>query len=87
MVGRAVWTDDRGDKVFSELSGTRSGAGSRVQATLIGGTGRYAGVTGNYEFSWRLMLETEDGTVQGQSMDLKGRFRVLTPQATGGPSQ
>ena len=77
MVGRAVWTDDRGEHVFSELTGERTGAGSHIHGTLVGGTGRYAGITGDYDFSWRVLVETEDGVVQGQSMDLKGRFRIV----------
>lgn len=79
MVGRAVWTDERGDQVFSELRGEGTSTGARVTGTFVGGTGRYAGATGTYEFSWRFVLETEDGTVQGQSVGLTGRVRTGTP--------
>jgi hypothetical protein len=75
MVGRAVWTDARGDQAWSELRGEGTATGNRIVGTFVAGTGRYAGVTGNYEFSWRFVLETEDGTVQGQSVGLKGRVR------------
>jgi hypothetical protein len=84
MVGRSVWTDDRGDQVYSELRGEGTATGNRVVGSFIGGTGRYSGATGTYEFSWRFVLEAEDGTVQGQSMGLKGRVRVGTPPATPG---
>jgi hypothetical protein len=81
MVGRAVWTDERGDQVFSELRGEITATGNRLFGTFLGGSGRYKGVTGSYEFSWRFLLEDKDGgTVQGQSMDLKGQVRA------GGPS-
>ena len=76
MVGRAVWTDERGDQAWSELRGEGTATGNRIVGTFIAGTGRYAGVTGSYEFSWRFVLETEDGTVQGQSVGLKGRVRT-----------
>ena len=79
MVGRAVWTDERGDQAFSELKGEGSATGNRITGTFVGGTGRYAGVTGGYEFSWRFVLEGEDGRVQGQSLGLKGRVRLGTP--------
>jgi hypothetical protein len=79
MVGRAVWTDEHGDQVYSELRGEGAATGNRVVGTLIGGTGRYSGATGDYEFSWRFVLEAEDGTVQGQSQGLKGRVRFGTP--------
>jgi hypothetical protein len=75
MVGRAVWTDERGDQAWSELRGEGTATGNRIVGTFIGGTGRYACATGGYEFSWRFVLETEDGTVQGQSVGLKGRVR------------
>jgi hypothetical protein len=88
LVGRAVWTDDRGDQVFSELAGNGDSTGNKIVGRFLGGTGRYSGASGSYEFSWRFMLETEDGSVQGQSMDLSGRIRVGFAQGTpdaGGP--
>jgi hypothetical protein len=84
MVGRAVWTDERGERVYSELRGEGTATGNRVVGTFIGGTGRYSGATGTYEFSWRFVLEAEDGTVQGQSVGLKGRARVGAPPAVPG---
>ena len=81
MVGRSVWTDERGDQVFSELRGEGTATGNRIVGTIVGGTGRYSGATGTYEFSWRFVLETEDGTVQGQSVGLKGRVRAGAPPA------
>ena len=80
LVGRAVWTDERGDQVFSELRGETTAAGNRLFGTFLGGSGRYAGAAGSYEFSWRFLIEAEDGTVQGQSQGLKGRVRAGPPQ-------
>ncbi len=82
MIGRAVWTDDRGDQAWSELRGEGTATGNRIAGTFIGGTGRFTGITGDYAFTWRFVLETEDGTVQGQSLGLKGRVRG--GQAAGG---
>jgi hypothetical protein len=84
MVGRSVWTDDRGDQVYSELRGEGTATGNHVTGTFVGGTGRYAGATGTYSFSWQFVLQAEDGTVQGQSLGLKGRVRVGPAQATPG---
>jgi len=76
LLGRAVWTDERNDQVYSELRSEGTDTGNKIVGTFIGGSGRYAGATGTYEFSWRFVLENEDGTVQGQSLGLKGRVRV-----------
>ena len=84
MVGRAVWTDERGDQVYSELRGEGTATGNRIAGTFIGGTGRYSGAEGTYEFAWRFVLEAEDGTVQGQSAGLKGRVRAGPPPAAPG---
>lgn len=81
-VGRAVWTDDRGDQVFSELTGQGTRTGSHIVGTFLGGTGRYAGATGSYEFSWRFVLQTEEGELQGQSEGLNGKIHVTSDQAT-----
>jgi hypothetical protein len=82
MVGRAVWTDEHGDQAYSELRGEGTAAENKIVGTFLGGTGRYAGVTGSYEFSWRFVLENEDGTIQGQSVGLKGRIHIGSPPVT-----
>lgn len=80
LVGRAVWTDEHGDRAYSELRGEGSASNNKIIGTFLGGTGRYSGAIGSYEFSWRFVLENEDGAVQGQSLGLKGRVRVDSQQ-------
>jgi len=75
LVGRGVWTDERGDRVFSEVVGEGTASQNRITGTIVGGTGRYAGSTGSYEFSWHYVLEAEDGSIQGRATGLKGRVR------------
>jgi len=84
MVGRAVWTDEHGEQVFSELRGEGTAADNKITGTFVGGTGRYQGATGTYAFSWRFVIENEDGVVQGQSVGLNGRVRVAQPQTASG---
>lgn len=88
LVGRAVWTDERGDQIFSELTGEGTASGNHLTGTFIGGTGRYAHASGTYEFMWQYVLEAEDGTVQGRAVGLKGRVLLgqaePTPQTQGG---
>ena len=79
MEGRCVWTDERGDRVFSELKGQFVGDGNRIVGTFVGGTGRYAGVTGEYAFQWQYVVDYGDGYVSGRVVGLKGRARLSTP--------
>jgi len=83
LLGRSVWTDEHGDQVFSELTGEGTATRNHITGTILGGTGRYAGVTGSYEFSWRFVIEAEDGSIQGSAVGLKGRVRIGQPAAGG----
>jgi hypothetical protein len=74
--GRAVWTDSRGDRIFSTLAGEPLGAGRRVTATITGGTGRYRRIAGDYSLTWQYVIDADDAAVQGRSADLTGRFRL-----------
>ena len=82
--GRSVWTDEHGDQVYSELQGEGTAAKNRITGTVLSGTGRYAGVTGSYEFSWQWVMDGEEGTVHGRAVDLKGRVQP-GPAAGGSP--
>jgi len=83
LIGRAVWTDETDNHVYSELRSETTPAGNRIVGTIVGGSGRYKGATGTYEFSWRFLLESEDGIVQGQSTRLGGKVRL--PSTQNGP--
>jgi hypothetical protein len=83
LTGRSVWTDERGDQVFSELKGEGTAARNRITGSILGGTGRYAGATGTYEFSWQFVMEAEDGSIQGRAVGLKGRVRPGQPGSGG----
>jgi hypothetical protein len=72
---RSVWTDENGDRIFSQLKGETVASGRRIAGTILGGTGRYAGITGDYSFEWQYVLEAEAGTISGRAIGLKGRFR------------
>ena len=89
MQGRCVWTDERGDMVYSELRGEVVGSGNYIVGTFVGGTGRYAGVTGDYTFQWQYVVDAEDGAVSGRVVDLKGRARFdqAATAPAGGPGR
>lgn len=83
-IGEGVWTDDNGDQIFSELKGQAVETGRHISGVITGGTGRYAGVTGEYEFDWQYVVRGPDGTIQGRGVRLKGRARL--PAAAPPPS-
>jgi hypothetical protein len=74
-LGRAVWTDEHGDRLFSRLRGEPLEAGRRIVGTITGGTGRYADLEGEYSFTWQYVLPAEDGAVEGRAVGLRGRVR------------
>ena len=74
-VGRWLWTDERGDRIFGEMKGGPVQTGRRFAGTITGGTGHYVGLTGSYEFTWDSVVAAEDGTIQGRTVGLKGRYR------------
>ena len=73
---RSVWTDDRGDRIFSDIRGEPLEKGRRWIGTITGGSGPYARMSGEYELTWQYVIRTEDGAFQGRAADLKGRFRL-----------
>jgi hypothetical protein len=77
--GRWVWTDQRGDRLFGEIAGDGMRTGHRFTGTITGGSGRYAGATGSFGFTWQYVVAAEDGVVQGRTTDLKGRFQRGRP--------
>lgn len=80
MNARSVWTDERGDRAFSELHAQEAGPGKPVEGTFTGGTGRYAGLSGSYRFTWQYMTDAEDGSIGARITDLRGSVR-LAPSA------
>jgi hypothetical protein len=74
-LGRAVWTDEHGDRLFSRLKGEPLETGRRIVGTITGGTGRYADLEGEYSFTWKYVLSAEDGAIQGRAVRLEGRVR------------
>jgi len=87
MRGRCVWTDERGDKIYSELQGEWVGTGNRIVGTFLGGTGRFSDITGEYSFQWEYVVESEDGAVSGRAINLKGRARFGSTAAVDSGEQ
>ncbi len=78
--GRAVWTDDRGDQIFSAIRGQPIATGQRISGTFTGGTGRWSGINGEYAFDWKYLVNAADGRTSGRVEDLRGRARIVKPE-------
>ena len=74
-IGAAVWTDDRGDKIFSDVTGGPIQTGRRLSGAVRGGTGRYAGLTGEWTLDWQFVIQGEGDTFQARSVNAKVRIR------------
>jgi len=48
-------------------------SGGVFVGTITGGTGRYAGLTGEYRFRWKYVIDAEQGHISGRTDDLVGR--------------
>jgi hypothetical protein len=80
-VGAGVWTDERGDQVFSDVRGGPIETGRSFSGVITGGTGRYAGLTGEWTLDWQYVIRTEDGNFQVRAVKFKGRARFGPPAA------
>ena len=78
IVGRVVWTDESGDRIYSALSGdSLTSDGRPMFGTITGGTGRYTGFTGEYEFRWQHVITSEGSSISGRAVDMRGRVRPM----------
>lgn len=77
--GRSVWTDENGDKAFSTLHGEAVGPGQLIEGKFTGGTGKYAGLIGEYSFRWQRIGDLGGDQLTGRVVGLTGWARLGTP--------
>jgi hypothetical protein len=75
LAGRAVFTDERGDRIYCTLDAEPIGTGRRATATITGGTGRFADLEGSFSFAWQYVVEPGSDEVSGRAMNLEGKTR------------
>lgn len=75
-VGRLVWTDEHGARVFGTFKGAGLRPGNELTVTLTGGTGRYAGIAGELALTWQYVVDAEDEAIQVRTTRLTGRYRL-----------
>lgn len=81
LVGRAVFTDERGEKVFATLKAQPLGTGRTATGTITGGTGRWTGLEGDFTFSWKSVVESGDNEIHALTVNVEGRVRRAPPKA------
>lgn len=78
-VGRCTWTDEAGDTLLLELSGTILGPAGTVRearGSVIGGTGRYAAVEGEFRVDWLFVDSVlDDERFKGYVSKLEGHWK------------
>ena len=76
LAGRAVFTDERGDRIFCTIKAEPMGNGRHGTATITGGTGRFAGLEGDFSFAWQYVVAEESGELSVRAVDVEGRTRT-----------
>ena len=79
VVGRAVLTDGKGDRIYSSMQAEPVGTGRKATATITGGTGRYAGLEGTFTFAWQYVVSPDSGEIGGRVENIEGRTRLAPP--------
>ena len=75
-LGRCVWTGPLGDLVFVELRGTGLAGFGATRGKFVGGTGKYQGVEGGFQFDWNYSVSSgQDATFDGYSLEMRGHYR------------
>jgi hypothetical protein len=85
VVGRAVLTDGKGDRIYSSMKAEPVGTGRKATATITGGTGRYAGLEGSFTFSWQYVVSPDSGEIDGRVENIEGRTRLTPPRGREEP--
>jgi hypothetical protein len=81
---RCRWTHPSGDEIFSEVEGGLLAEGTPVSGRFVGGTGRYAGISGEFRFAGWSALYLEREPRGAERDDREGRaITGFTNELTG----
>ncbi len=71
--GYCNYEDADGDKIFAYWTETEAGKGTD---TLLGGTGKYAGIQGGGEYEYVYTPDAPEGTFNGYGGDVEGSYKL-----------
>ena len=76
-LGRCVWKDRFDHEIWSEVESDSAGVSRRSRGRLVGGTGKFEGIEGEFEFEWIYMMPAEkEGPVKAYATSLSGGWRL-----------
>lgn len=74
---RCVWDDMNGQQIYVALTGTQLEKGATLTGELVGGTGAFKGIQGNFSFTWTsVSLNTGDDVMAGFAKNIKGTYQL-----------
>ena len=80
IVGRCVWKDLAGPEIYLMIQSDKLQQGSQVAGTIVGGSGKLAGISGDISFNWSSVIALTDANgivnVTGETRNLIGRYQV-----------
>jgi hypothetical protein len=75
--GSCVWQDAEGDQIFENMEDSGAGGTVNGRATILGGTGKFAGMTGGYDYTLEFVASPREGLTQWVGHK-KGHWRIAT---------
>jgi len=76
-IARCVWTGATGDQIYVDVTSDGPAGFGRARGEFAGGTGRYDGMSGSFQFEWNYSLgRGADATLDGHTLQMSGRYRL-----------
>lgn len=73
--GNCTWQDAEGDRIFETIEDTGAGGAGTGKGTITGGTGKYAGITGEHDYTLEFAASPDEGHIQWVGHK-KGTWRI-----------
>lgn len=80
--GRCIFTDEEGNRVYARFTCTGNLEGCRGPFTIIGGTGKFEGITGEGEMISRILVRQVTTVTGFQSAEQEGEGIATWPSLT-----
>ena len=83
-MARCVWIGEDAAQIFTEVDrtsarGAQAGAG---KGKIVGGTGRFSGISGSFEIRWVEQPQAAKGQISGETVSMRGRWTMPRVKVT-----